>query len=196
MNSREYIKKFINSFSLLLIFSYILSINLVYPKFSILSIGIQLYFINLYVYLIHILSHKLPNIFLNYHMYSHHNKQLELPRWLELICEFFCDISWFILLAGIKYIFGMPYLSYTLIFFIGIWYSSVHVINLSLIKSPEHKAHHEEEKYNFGPPYYDMAFGTLKSDNTENTLYEINNGIIIFLLFNMLSRIYHFNLQV
>ena len=129
-------------------------------------------------------------------MYSHHNKKLELPRWLELIGEFFCDMSWFFLLAGIKYIIGMPYLSYTLIFFIGIWYSSVHVVNLSLITSEEHKIHHEEQKYNFGPPYYDMAFGTLKSDNTETTLYEINNGIIIFLLFNMLSSLRYFNLQV
>lgn len=196
MNSREYIKKYINSYLLIIIFAYILSINLVYPKFSMLSIAIQTIAINLWVYLIHVLSHKLPNSVLNYHIYSHHNKNLQLPRWLELIGEFFCDMSWFFLLAGIKYIFNISYLSYTLIFFVGLWYSSVHVINLSLIKSSEHITHHEEKNYNFGPPYHDMIFGTLKSDNNEIEIYQINNGIVIFLLFNMLSNYFHFTLQV
>lgn len=196
MNPKEYIKKMISSYLLLIIFAYVFSINLVYPRFSILSIGIQTIAINIWLYLIHILSHKLPNSVLNFHLYSHHNKCLHLPRWLELTGEFFINISSSINLAGIKYMIGMPYLSYTIIFFYGLWYSSVHIINYSLLKSPDHEVHHKERKYNFGPGFYDMLFGTLKSNNSETSRYEINNLIVIFLLFNMLSKYYGFSLQV
>ena len=200
MNSREYIKKFVNSFTLILVFSYILSINLVYPKFSIISIGIQLSFISAYIFFFHILLHKLPNVSLNYHMYSHHNKNLKIPRWLELIGEFICDVSFAIPLIALKYFFNIPYLSYTLILFIIIWYSTGHVINQSLIYSSEpnseHKVHHTEQIYNFGPAYMDMIFGTLKSYKYEIMVYEINNGIILFLLFYVASNVGHFSLQV
>ena len=196
MNSREYIKKFVNSYCLFLFSGYIISINLVYPKFSVLSVAIQLFSIYLWIYIVHIILHMLPESKIIYHIYSHHNKNLKLPWCLEIIAEFFNNFSAFISLVAIKYMFGMSYLSYTLVIFYGLWYSSVHLIQYSLLKSSEHEVHHKERKYNFGPGFYDMLFGTLKSNNSEVPLYQINNGIVIFLLFNMLSKYYGFSLQV
>jgi len=193
---KQYLKKFIGSFTIMLIFSYLLSISLVFPKFSMVCISLQIFFINLYVYAIHIFSHEMPSSLLNFHKYSHHNKKLMMPRWLVLLGEVICNLTWFLPLILIKYMFSLSFLSYTLIIFISIWYASVHLINFSLMESSEHKVHHMNQEYNFGPPYYDMLFGTLKAENNDYILFEINNGIIIFILFNVISSIGQFSIQV
>jgi len=169
-------------YSFLLLFSIgsFLSLFLVYPQYSAFSIAIQLIAINLWVYWIHRLSHALPNQPWNYHIYSHHNKQLGLSRPLELVCEFLTDFSWFLLLLALKFGFHMDFLSSSLILFVGLWYSSVHVLNLSLGNHIEHKIHHIDYNYNYGPAYIDFLFGTLKVDKDYTADFEIPNGLAAF----------------
>jgi sterol desaturase/sphingolipid hydroxylase (fatty acid hydroxylase superfamily) len=180
---------FMQSFSILFIVSLITSIALVYPKYSIASISIQLVFLNLWIYWTHRIAHSLPNNPFNYHIYSHHNKQFHLSRPIELLFECITDFSWFLILFFIKYMFNLDFLSTTLIFFIGLWYSSVHVLNLSLFNDSVHKLHHTEPEFNYGPPYIDYFFGTLKMDPSYTTNNEAFNGIVLFIIFYGLKSI-------
>jgi len=170
------------SFLLLFVTGSYLSLMLVYPQFSAFSIAVQLIAINMWVYWIHRLCHSLPNQFWNYHLYSHHNKLLNLPRPVELICEFFTDFSWFLLLLGIKLVCGLDFLSSTLILFVGLWYSLIHVLDLSLGNHIEHRIHHIDYHYNYGPAYIDFLFGTLKVDRNYTSDFEIPNGIVACLV--------------
>jgi hypothetical protein len=184
--------QYVHSFFFLFIFAIITSVLLVYPKYSYISILLQLVCINLWVYAMHRLSHALPNIPVNYHLYSHHNKQLNLPRPIELVFEFITDFSWYLLLLAFQYYYKLSFLSPTLIIFLGLWYSSVHTINLSLFDDKVHKTHHIEPTYNYGPPYIDFLFGTLKMDPSYTTNSEIANGIGIFFLLKALHSIFQF----
>ena len=170
----------IYSFLLLLSVGSLVSLHLVYPAYSAFSIALQLIGVNLWVYWIHRLCHSLPNQVWNYHIYSHHNKLLGLPRPIELFFEFFTDFSWFLLLLGLKFFFQWDWLSTSIILFVGIWYSSVHVLNLSLGNHIEHKVHHIDYTYNYGPAYIDFIFGTLKVDKDYTSDFEIPNGIVAF----------------
>ena len=187
MNYSQYTLKYLHSYFIILIISYLLAVFLIYPKYGLLSIALQILALNFYVYGIHRLMHNLPSGLLNYHMYSHHEKSLGIPRPLELFCEFFCDLSWFALLAFAQYALKLDLISNTLIAFIGLWYSSVHVLNLSLGDSKEHKIHHVEKDYNYGPPYIDILFGTLKTEENNDENDKIKNGVIIFFLLKLLQ---------
>jgi hypothetical protein len=181
------------SFLLLLVTGSYLSLILVYPHFSAFSIAVQLIAINLWVYWIHRICHSLPNQVWNYHIYSHHNKLLNLSRPLELVCEFVTDFSWFLLLLAIKLFFKLEFLSSTLIVFVGLWYSSIHVLNLSLGNHIEHRIHHVDYQYNYGPAYIDFLFGTLKVDRDYTSDFEIPNGIAACLILLGLKQYIQFD---
>ena len=166
---------------LLCVSSYILGILLVYPKYSIVSIGIQLVFLNVYVYWFHRLLHILPEYNMNFHIHWHHNKNLDIPKNVELLLEFFTNMSWFVYLILFQWLFNIEYLSTTLILFIGLWYSSIHTINFSVFNSNQHIIHHIERTYNYGPPCIDVLFGTFKEPEEKINSYEFVNGFFIFL---------------
>jgi len=176
-------------FKLLLAIGTYLSFQLLYPSYSIWFIYLQSFCINIWVYLIHRASHLLPNIPLNYHLYSHHNKLFNLPRPLELVCEFFTNFSWFLLILLLKTVFDLKFISTSLVLFIGLWYSSVHVVNLSLFPHMEHKLHHSDYTVNFGPPYIDYLFGTLQVEDGYTADYEIPNGIASFAIVYALRQL-------
>jgi len=175
-------------YNLLFISSYGLAILLVYPEYSLISIGIQLILLNMYIYWIHRLLHNLPNNILNFHINLHHNKEIELPRAIELVIEFITNMSWFAYLILLQWAIGINYLSKTLTLFIGLWYSTTHIINYSLFKSHEHAIHHLEHNYNYGPPYMDYIFGTLKDPDNDTINYQLINGIIIFFILKLFTQ--------
>ena len=173
-----------------IMFSNVLCILLVHPHVSALSAAAQLIFLNIWVYLIHRFCHLLPNMPLNYHLYSHHNKLLNLPKPVELSFEFVTNFSWFLLLLAFVYVFDISILNPILIIFIGLWYSSIHVLNLSLGDHIEHKIHHKNYTVNYGPAATDYIFGTLDvGDNKDyNTIYEIKNGLLFFFILKALRH--------
>jgi hypothetical protein len=177
-------------FKLLLASGTYMSFQLLYPAYSPGFIFFQSFCINIWVYLLHRACHLLPNIPLNYHLYSHHNKQFHLSRPLELFCEFFTNFSWFLLILLLKYCFDLQLISTSLVLFLGLWYSSVHVVNLSLFPHMEHKLHHHDYTVNYGPPYIDYLFGTLQVEDGYTADYEIPNGIASFAIVYALRQMY------
>jgi hypothetical protein len=173
---------FIKFFFLQTTLATIMCTLLAYPTLPILYAGPNLVFITLWAYWVHRILHLLPDIPLNYHVHIHHDKYIKLPRHTELFFEFLTNLSWFLPLLLLVYVFKLQCLSPILIVFIGLWYSSIHVLNLSLGNTIEHKIHHTELNYNYGPSVMDYIFGTLKVDSTYNTHYEILNGIFFFFL--------------
>ena len=88
-----------------------------------------------------------------------------------------------------QYLLKLDIISNTLILFIGLWYSSVHVLNLSLGDSKEHRIHHGESDYNYGPPYIDILFGTLKTEVNSDENDKIKNGVIIFFFLKLFQTL-------
>ena len=125
---------------------------------------------------------------MNLHISWHHDKTVSMSRPLELTMEFFTNMSWFFYLLLFQWICNVQYLSNTLILFIGLWYSSIHLLNLTIFKSNEHIIHHMERKYNYGPPYMDLLFGTLKQSDDEPNKYEFVNGIVIFCILYFMTK--------
>jgi hypothetical protein len=177
-------------FFLEVLFSNVMCILLVHPNVTAIHAAFQLIFLNIWIYGVHRLSHKLPDMPLNYHLYIHHNKSIVLPRPVELFFEFITNISWFLPLLLLPYVFNIHFLSPILIVFIGLWYSSIHVLNLSLGNSIEHKIHHKTMNHNYGPSITDYIFDTLKVNKTYNTNSEIINGLFFFFLLKALKPVY------
>lgn len=181
------LEKFIYSFGGVAIVSLILSVKLVDTNTSPIITGLQVIIIQLYIYWFHRLLHSLPEYYYNYHIFSHHDKQLELDRPIELLFEFITNFSWFLILIVFQYIFNIHMIPDILIIFIGLWYSSAHVLNYSVIPNYEHKIHHTEMNYNYGPHFIDFIFGTLKAEEGYTMNGEIINGIVIYLLLSLIK---------
>jgi hypothetical protein len=96
-------------------------------------------------------------------------------------------MSWFLLLILLQYITGIEIAPKLIILFIGIWYSSAHVINLSVYPNKEHRTHHVETGYNYGPSYMDFLFKTLKVDEGYTNDSQVINGAIIFTAFDLIK---------
>lgn len=180
---------FLKSFGLIILTGHMLSVKLLPPDTPLMKTILQVIFINLWVYWIHRLCHILPESPYNYHIYSHHHKKLELDRPIELFYEFFANMFWFILLIIFQWLTGVEIVPDILIIFIGAWYSSVHVLNLSLIPNIEHKVHHTELNYNYGPSYMDFIFGTLKVEEGYSEDSQVINGVVLYVIYDIVQRI-------
>ena len=67
--------------------------------------------------------------------------------------------------------------------FSGLLYSSYHNINQFILKSETHRKHHLNSKFNYGPDYIDVIFGTkYPGDEYENLNTGVINIIIIVIV--------------
>jgi ATP/ADP translocase len=76
-----------------------------------------------------------------------------------------------------------------LILFIGLWYSSVHVLNQSLVPNIEHSRHHTDNSCNFGPSQIDFMFGTLNVEEGYTADYQVINGVVLYIIFDLIRRL-------
>lgn len=166
MGPELYISNFINAYFLLFLFAYILSITLVYPHFSLLSIWVQIVLINLYSY---------------FFQYSTRNLAKKLTGENYKFGKIVSYIICMCILTAAKFYLNIKQLSYTLILFLTLWTLSVDIFKTE---------GNESDDYNFGPSYYDMLFGTLKTNDHTTALYEIKNGIVFFLLIKLWTRLH------
>ena len=182
-------ENYCKSFGLIILTSGVLCMNLVSPDASLIKTSLQVIFLNVWVYWIHRVSHVLPECLYNYHIYSHHDKKLDLDRPIELFFEFLTNMSWFMLLIFLQIVTGVYIVPDILTIFIGLWYSSVHVLNLSLIPNIEHKIHHTELNVNYGPPSIDFIFGTLKVEDGYSQDSQVINGVILYVVYELFKRV-------
>jgi sterol desaturase/sphingolipid hydroxylase (fatty acid hydroxylase superfamily) len=68
----------------------------------------------------------------------------------------------------------------SVILFYAIWYTSVHIVNYSIIGSQVHKDHHKNVGTNFGPDVLDQLFGTNHEPVKEDLISLAPNMIIAF----------------
>jgi sterol desaturase/sphingolipid hydroxylase (fatty acid hydroxylase superfamily) len=174
------------NYALIWAVSYSLAVLLEYPRMHVLMIGAQIILLNVYSYWVHRITHALPD-WLSLHLYSHHDKSLGLPRWADLLLEFTQDMAWFAGLWALLRLAKVSFMSSKLLWFIAIWYSSVHVVNLSLFKNEYHKLHHMKRTVNFGPPYMDQLFGTYEGKGCHDTNPSVLNGLVAYAIVRILS---------
>lgn len=141
--------------------------------------------VHIWVYLVHRGLHLLPDLFapINTHITYHHQAPPKtLPRWLELIFEFLVDMAMIVSLWGVQWLTGITVVPTPMILLFALAYSSVHLIQYSLIGSEIHRIHHELKVYNYSPDFVDHLFGTNYSKDLENTNWFIPNIVGSLLL--------------
>ena len=150
------------------------------PFTAILGISIM-YF---WVYFVHRALHFLPTEgpfrFLNTHWIFHHQPLKILPRWLELCLETVNDLCMSLSFLVLQYITGVHIVPTSIILYYAIWYTSVHIVNYSIIGSPVHKDHHKNVGTNFGPDVVDHFFGTNHEPTKEDLIPLSPNMVFAF----------------
>ena len=163
------------------------------PTVNYFRVAAELTGLNLFVYWAHRLIHWLPS-WASPHLAWHHDHALGLPRPLELFLEFWTNLSWFAALWFIQKLAGVKVFHDSLIAFIGIWYASMHVINMSLFENSYHPTHHVKRDVNYGPPYMDQLFGTFLHDGCYDVNSSVLNGFVSVLIVETLRRYFHVQL--
>lgn len=179
-----YYNQFIPSFMI-----YIFALLLGHNKYSPLLILISITVLYYYSYFIHRLFHNLPN-FMNIHINFHHNHKNNkniITKYFELLIELLVNIMFFVIFYLIQKLLHINLIPEMYIFYYGLIYVSVHIINYSLFHaSPEHIIHHttstDKMTYNFGPDLIDHIFLTNYSNKFENYNHLIPNILMAFLL--------------
>jgi hypothetical protein len=156
----------------LMCFMLFLSIIMCSPDRNYWQIYNGLVFMNFWTYFAHRCIHDVPKDgFLgqfNTHWLFHHQNTKLLPRPVELLLEFFTDISMNISLIVLQYISGIWFVPLSVILLFTIQYTSVHIINYSIVGSDSHRKHHKNIDTNFGPDTMDHFFGTNDDDTFED----------------------------
>lgn len=177
-----------------------LSSILALPEYNILYSILQSVLIYLYSYGVHYLLHYLAlnySVFNTYepHVAIHHNKNIILPRWLELTIETMSNLFSILLILIVQYIFNIDLFSKNSVIFIAIFYTSIHIFHYSLYEDEIHRKHHTNKFCNFEPRVFDVLFNTRCDPDSPyvNNINEIPHSLAAF-IFVYLLKLY-FNLE-
>jgi sterol desaturase/sphingolipid hydroxylase (fatty acid hydroxylase superfamily) len=158
-------------------------------------IPIGLLFMTAWVYFTHRLTHDVYEWGLarevNTHLLFHHTDDKVIPRWLELVMEFFADHSLNLSIIPFQWIFGVNLVPVPCILLFTFTYVSIHIINYSIIGSKIHRRHHMTKNKNFAPDPYDHIFGTNYNYEREDMNPYIINIIVCFLFLYFNRDIIH-----
>jgi hypothetical protein len=129
-------------------------------------------FMHWWVYWVHRGLHVVPRDgligFLNTHWRWHHQTVKTLDRRVELFFEAIADLGMSFLLLLIQWAIGIYIIPVSSIFIFAVSYTSIHLINYSIIGSKSHRLHHTELEKNFGPDAIDHMHGTNYDDEYED----------------------------
>jgi sterol desaturase/sphingolipid hydroxylase (fatty acid hydroxylase superfamily) len=130
---------------------------------------------HIWVYWIHRCLHLIPTDgiigFLNTHLRFHHQTDKPIGRELELFFELLIDLAMNLLLLLIQWSIGYYVVPVPVIVLFAISYTSVHLINYSIVGNQVHRRHHETFDKNFGPDVSDHLFGTNYNEDVEDISY-------------------------
>lgn len=166
-----------------------------YPDAGFFRTMIGLSIMYFWVYFVHRALHFLPTEgplrYLNTHWIFHHQPLKILPRWFELFLEAINDMGMSLSFLVVQYITGTRFVPLSLILFYGIWFTSVHIVNYSIIGSQVHRDHHKNVGTNFGPDVIDQMFGTNHEATREDLMLLSPNIIISFAIVYVLKQYFH-----
>lgn len=161
---------------------------LTYKKYSPIVITISIILLCLYAYFYHVIAHKIPKQF-NVHTLFHHNhkdNQNYINFIVNLIIETFFNVFMFYIVFKLQQILNINYIPNIIILFIGLLYTSIHIINYSIFHLDEaHVLHHssaENKTCNYGIDTLDHIFGTSCNNKYENICHFIPNILLTFLI--------------
>jgi len=182
--SKENLLDGINAYGLTILAAAAFSIILASPERSMVSAIFGICFMYCWVYFFHRALHFLPTEgplrYLNTHWIFHHQPLKILDRRVELALEAFNDLAMSLSVLAFQIITGLPTIPTSVILFYAIWYTSVHIVNYSIIGSPVHRNHHRNVGTNFGPDILDHIFGTNHEASKEDFIDMVPNMVIAF----------------
>lgn len=178
------INQFLQNQFITIIFIWVCSIFLAYPDRDIIQITIGIIFMHFWIYFVHRGVHMLPKDgiigALNTHWLFHHQHNKLLDRRIELTMEMFTDIAMNTSILLIQWLTNIWFVPLSVGLFFTIVYTSVHIINYSMIGSDTHKKHHMNHDTNFGPDTIDHIFGSSEDGEFEDLKPVCINIIISF----------------
>ena len=163
---------------------WICSILLAYPDRNLIHITIGVIFVEFWIYFVHRSGHMLPKDgiigMMNTHWQFHHQHHKLLDRRIELIIEMFTDLGMNFSLLAIQWITGVWFVPLSIILYHALVYTSVHIINYSMIGSETHKKHHMNHDTNFGPDTMDQIFSSSEDGELEDMTPILINAVVAF----------------
>jgi len=94
-------------------------------------------------------------------------------------------------LLFLQWLSGLWIVPISVIVFYAVTYTSVHIINYSIIGSETHRNHHKDTTTNYGPDTLDHIFGTSYDDTYEDLMPISLNAVGAFVFVSCLKH--HFN---
>jgi len=182
--SKENLQEWTEPYGMTIIAASACVILLVAPDRSMLSAVFGLAFMYFWVYFFHRALHFLPTEgplkYINTHWIFHHQPLKILDRRVELLLETVNDLVMSLIVLWLQGMTGIWIIPTSVILFYAIWYTSVHIVNYSIIGSPVHRNHHKNVGTNFGPDVLDHLFGTNHEPEKEDIIYLAPNLVIAF----------------
>ena len=190
------VEKVINSWALSTLVIILASMIITDNEASRLQAVIGIMLMHAWVYWTHRGLHMLPRDgiigMLNTHMRFHHAPApaKPLPRWLELLFETVTDLGMNLSLLGIQWSIGYYPVPISCIVLFSIAYTTVHLVNYSIVGSVEHKRHHVLLDKNYGPDTMDHLCGTNYDDSAEDwDLLAVNALVAFYITRSLKSQI-------
>ena len=183
---RRNLLDWIDAYGMIILAAGCFSILLVSPERSGFAAILGLSFMYFWVYFFHRCLHELPTEgplrYINTHWIFHHQPLKILARWVELLLETINDSAMSLTVLWLQGMTGIWLVPTSVILFYAIWYTSVHIVNYSIIGSPVHKDHHKNVGTNFGPDVLDQLFGTSHTGVKEDLVPFCLNMILAFFI--------------
>lgn len=120
--------------------------------------------------------------FINTHMVYHHQSEKTIPRYLELFYEGLTDLGMNLSLIAVQWLIGIELIPTPIILLFALTYSSIHIINYSIVGSTFHRRHHTSLDKNYAPDAMDHLFGTNYNEEFEDLNPTCLNIIGVFTL--------------
>ena len=176
----------IDAYGLVILVAGAFAVLLVQPERGFVSAIGGLTIMYFWVYLFHRALHFLPTEgplkYINTHWIFHHQPLKILDRRVELFLEAINDMAMSLTVLWLQGMTGVWLVPTSIILFYAIWYSSVHIVNYSIIGADVHRDHHRNVGTNFGPDVLDQLFGTSHTGVKEDLVPFAVNMVVAFLV--------------
>ena len=181
---KENLLDWIDAYGMTILAAGACAVVLTTPDRSISATIFGLSFMYFWVYFFHRALHYLPTEgplrYLNTHWIFHHQPLKILDRRVELALEMINDLAMSLSVLWLQGMTNIWIVPTSVILFYAIWYTSVHIVNYSIIGSQVHRDHHKNVGTNFGPDVLDQLFGTNHESTKEDLIPLAPNMVIAF----------------